>query len=239
MRVWDLVWGKPVEVLASVGLGILAYVRWFPGVIAVSSFILLHALVSWGRERSLTKRLGNNYMDVLRRSLHLVSDLADLTAKSFDIWMVDLYLPRFVWGRRRRWPYVGGKVLSRELSIALGNASTAPAEIEMDHEYFGACFKGAKNGLWADPMLVGPIDSGVENRFSDLPEKTNAELRRAFGVVMTYPLVDGLGRDCRGILVVHAARESEVATKVMGALIEREGMRRLDGCRHDIHSLIG
>ena len=109
----------------------------------------------------------------------------------------------------------------------------------MDHEYFGACFKGAKNGLWADPMLVGSIDSGVENRFSDLPEKTNAELRRAFGVVMTYPLVDGLGRDCRGILVVHAARESEVATKVMGALIEREGMRRLDGCRHDIHSLIG
>ena len=45
-----------------------------------------------------------------------------------------------------------------------------------------------------------------------------------------------LGRDCRGLLVIHAKRDAEIVTKALGALTEPEGKRRIATACVDIHN---
>ena len=99
MKWSELLWGRPIGALASVGLALAAFGRGWAWIIACAIFFVLHATVGWMRERSIVARLGVNYRDVLRRTLHLIADLADLSAGGYDLWMIELYLPRYVWCR--------------------------------------------------------------------------------------------------------------------------------------------
>ena len=239
MKWSDLLWGRVTLTAATVGLAIAGSVgdssRPWAWIFGLAGFIVLHAIIGWFRDRKFSNRVRQNYEEIQTRVLHLISDLSNLTAREFDLWMVDLYLPQSFFTLSTRSPFFRNQKLVRELSIALTDVRTVPLEIDMNHELFGSCFSYSRPGLWWDQTLAQThIADG--NLWHDLDEEVNNELRRTYGIVSVNPLVDALGRHCLGLLVVHTRRDSEVATKALGALAEPEGVRRLVGACRDIHS---
>ena len=238
--VWsDLLWGRPTLVIATVGLTLVGLTgnldRPWSWILGLACFIVLHSIVNWLRERSISGRLDRNYEIVQRRVLRLIADLSDITAGEFDLWMVDLYLPRTSFALSTCVPFVTKKKLVRELSLALTDVRTVPLEIELTHIFFGPCFDKAQPGIWWNVALV-ESSIGDNNRWHELDDVVNDELGDTFGTISVNPIVDGLGKDCRGLLVVHTRLDSEVATKALGVLTQLKGMRCLAGACHDIHS---
>lgn len=235
----DLLWGRPTLVIATVGLTILVgnldqSLSWILG---LACFIVLHSIVNWRRDRGVSGRLGRNYEIVQRRVLRLIADLSDLTAREFDLWMVDLYVPRRSMALSTCAPFVTKKNLVRELSLALTDVRVLPPEIELNHIFFGPCFSGSQSGIWWDDNLVG-ASMGDNNKWHEIDNVVNDELGEMFGVICVNPIVDGLGKQCRGLLIVHTKPDSEITTKALGALTQSEGIRRLAGACEDIHSYI-
>ena len=60
----------------------------------------------------------------------------------------------------------------------------------------------------------------------------------SYGVISVNPVVDNLGQECRGLLVVHAKRDAEIVTKVLGALQQPEGKRRMAAACVDLHGYL-
>ena len=238
MRWSDLLWGRVTLAAATVGLAIAGLFgdsnRPWAWILGLASFIVLHAFVSWRRERSSSSRLGRKYGDIQGRVLRLISDLSDLTAREFDLWMVDLYLPRSSLILSARSPFLVKQTLVRELSLAFTDVRTVPLEIELSHELFGPCFVQSQPGLWWDGGLA-QMRIEEDNRWDDLDDLVNSEIKKTYGAISVNPLVDMLGRHCLGLLVIHTKRDSETATKALGALAQSEGMRRLAGACRDIH----
>ena len=234
----SIFWGRPIVVLVTVGLTVLGLMGrqdrpWF-WILVFAAFIIVHESVNWWGEQRSTRRLGRNYQVIHERVLCLLADLADLTAGGFDLWMIDVYLPSHtiaVFNRLLNVPR-----LDRSLKVALTDVRTVPLEIEIDHELFGVCFAENKKKLWWDIDLA---DNSAENVWHDISEKVNCELRSTYGVISVNPIVDRLGKNCRGLIVVHAKPDSEIVTKVVGALREVEGKRRLDAACQGIHNLMG
>ena len=237
--VWyDLLLGRPTLVIATIGLTLVGLTgnsdRPWLWIFGLASFIVLHSVVNWLREKSISGRLGRSYEIVQRRVLRLISDLSNLTAREYDLWMVDLYLPRRSFALSVRRPLV--VKLVRELSLALTDVRTVPFEIRMDHKLFGQCFSQPHRGFWWDVNLAQP--SSEVNLWHEFEEMINDQLRKTYGAISVNPVVDNLGNKCCGLLVVHTERNSEVATKALGALTQSEGIRRLAGACEDIHSHI-
>ena len=206
MKWSELVWGRPAAAIASVGLALAAFREASVWVLLCFVFIVVHAVVGWVRERGVVWRLGVHYRDVLRRVLHLLSDLGDLSAGGYHLWMIEVYLPKYLWGRMLgSWPPTVQRALVRELSVAVGGASEPPHEVALTHQLFGRCFRRARSELWWDRSLTNfPMDE--VNRRAELDEKTDTELGQTFGVISVHPLVDAVGKDCKGLLVIHVGR---------------------------------
>ena len=239
MKWSDLLWGRVTLTVATVGLAIAGSVgdssRPWGWIFGLAGFIVLHSFIGWFRDRKFSSRVRQNFEEIQTRVLHLISDLSNLTAREFDLWMVDLYLPQSFFALSIRSPFFSKQKLVRELSIALTDVRIVPLEIDMSHELFGSCFVHSRRGLWWDQTLAQPHIEN-ENLWHALDEEVNRNLQETYGIVSVNPLVDTLGRHCFGLLVVHAKRDSEVATKALGALAEPEGVRRLVGACRDIHS---
>lgn len=239
MKWSEFLWGRVTLSAATVGLAIAslfeASERPWMWIYALASFIILHAIVSWSRERRLSNRLGYNYEDIQGRLLHLISDLSDLTAREFDLWMVDLYLIRSSITLSIRPPFFFKQTLVRELSLALTDVRAVPLKVELDHGLFGPCFTQRQTGLWWDVDLT-QMHIGDGNLWHKFEDQINGKLRETYGAVSVNPVADVLGRHCLGLLVVHTKRDLEVATKALGALAQPEGMRRLAGACRDVHS---
>lgn len=238
----DLLWGRPTLVMATIGLTLIGLIkdtdRPWELILGLATFIVLHSIVNWRRDRNVSGRLGRNYEIVQRRVLRLIADLSDLTAREFDLWMIDLYLPRRSVGISTRAPFIIRKKLVRELSLALTDVRVISPEIELDHELFGPCFSKSQSGIWWDENLIG-VPMGGNNKWHEIDNVVNDELGEIFGVISVNPIVDGLGKHCRGLLIVHTKPDFEIATKALGALKQPEGIRRLAGACEDIHGYIG
>ena len=239
MKLSEFFWGRVTLAGATVGLAIAglheAPERPWTWIYTLAGFIILHAFVSWNRERRLSNRLRYNYEDIQGRVLHLISDLSDLTAREFDLWMVDLYLVRFTSTLSIRPPFFVKQTLVRELSLALTDVRSVPVEIELNHALFGPCFNRCQTRLWWDEDLAH-TQIGDGNQWHELDEFISGKLKETYGSVSVNPVVDALGKRCLGLLLVHTKRDFEVTTKALGALGQPEGMRRLAGACRDIHS---
>ena len=230
-RVIAVVATAALALLGVLGNPDLPWVWIVAGVCACA--VVLIEVVKWREERNLSNRLGRRYEDVVGRVLRLIADLADLTAREFDLWVVDLYLPRTSFGVFRE---ARTDKLERSLSIGLTDVRTVPGELTLEDRVFGACFKECRPRLWWDIELT---PSSEENDWHRLGETDNRQLRSWCGVVSANPVSSNLGTDCRGVLVVHARHDAEIVTKVLTALRHSEGRRRMAAACRDIHSQLG
>ena len=239
MAFLNLLWSRPTLVLATVGLTLLVGSRDQPlsWTLGLAAFIVVHSLATWWRARSLPVRLGHNYDRLLRRVLRLIADLSDLTAREFDLWMVDLYVQRTSVVPSTSHPYLIRKRLVRQLSLALTDVRALPSEIELTHAFYGPCLSKSQPGIWWDNSLVSSTKAS-NNKWFEVGSAVNDELRQTAGMISVNPIVDGLGQNCRGLLVVHTRSDSEIATKALGVLTQSEGLRRLSGACEDIHSYL-
>ena len=235
MSWWDLLWSRPTSVAATAGLAIAGLVgnsdRPWIWILGFAIFMVTHEFVNFRRERNISNRLGRKYEIVQRRMLRLISDLSDLTAREFDLWVIDLYLPPSSFTPSAR-PHVAFE-LTRELSLALTDARAVPPDIRSDHALFGRCFGESCSGLWWDVGLK--MSSSGNNLWDTFHETVNSQLQKTYGVISVNPVVDDLGKNCRGLLVVHTNRDPVIATKALGVLTEPQGIRRLAEACHDIH----
>ena len=233
----SLMRGRPVKVVPTAILGFLGVIgssnrSWMLilASVCVGATVLLE-IINYRWERSKSNRLGRSYEIVLGRVLNLIADLSDLTARQFDLWVVDLYLPQ----RSSIFSQTYVRKLELSLHIALTDVRLVRNKIKLDHEFFGRCFTERRSELWWDVMLA---PSSEKNRWEGLDRSDNEQIRTEYGVISVNPVVDNLGGDCCGLLVVHAMRDAEVVTKVLGALTHSEGQRRMAAACVDIHNYL-
>ena len=224
MNWFNILFSRPILVVATLALTVAELIgtadRPWNWIVGICIFILIHEIVNWRIEKNISNRLKRNYESIQRRVLRLIADLADLTANEYDLWMVDLYVPR-------------SSKLVRELSIALTDVRIPLHEIQLNHELFGRCFKEPREGLWWNIELVPQSED--RNSWNKLSPLVNYELKQIYGAISVYPIVNSLGKNCLGLLVVHTGCDSETATKALGALTHPMGIRRLAETCHDIH----
>ena len=230
-----LILGRPAKVVATATLAFLGVVASFgwPGLwilaLACAALLILQELMIHRCEGRRSNRLGQSHGIILDRVLTLIADLSDLTAREFDLWVVDLYLPS------RSSVLYRAHVCRLELSlhIALTDVRSVSNRIDLDHAFFGPCFNEHRSELWWDVALA---PSSEENYWERLDDTNNDHIRTEYGVVSASPIIDNLREDCRGLLVVHAAPDAETVTKVLGALMQPEGRRRVAAACVDIQN---
>ena len=234
MNPYGLVINNSTLVLASVILAFLGVVgspdSLWVWILASGCVGVVVVLVIKNHRRQTSRILvGRNYGIVLSRIVRLIADLSDLSAREFDLWVVDLYLPkkhpsRFKKGRSRD--------LELSLHIALTDVRSVPDKIDLSNGLFGHCYDERRPELWWDIALA---PASEENHWNQLESGENEQMRTDYGVASVNPVVDNLGRNCTGLLVVHAMRDAEVVTKVLSALRHSEGRRRIAAACVDIH----
>lgn len=228
-------WGRPASAIAAVGLAIAGLWddvdRPWALILIFASFLVIHASINYVRDKKLSIVLGRNYASVQGRILRLLADLAEITAGEYELWTVDVYLPEKRFSRSSLW-FRAAK-LSLELSVSLTDRRPTLVNIEPGDRFFWECFDTARSKLWWDPSLVQTSNGG--NFFSKLDDASNKRLKEYCGVVGAYPVVNHLGKDCCGLLIVHTRRDTEMAVKALGALQSSESNRRLNEACKDVH----
>ena len=229
---------RTIRLVATVALAFLGVIGnpdqlwvWIVASLCVVG-ILLFEILSYRRTQNHENRLGRSYEAILGKVLSLIADLSDLTAREFDLWVVDLYLPSHPSTMSRQ---TRVRKLELSLHIALTDVRTVRSEIDLDHQFFGRCFIECQSDIWWDVALAPMTE---ENRWEGLDCRDNDDIRTEYGVVSVNPIVNGLGRDCRGLLMVHARQDAEAVTKVLGALRQSEGKRRIATACIDIHNYL-
>ncbi len=228
-----LIRARNIKVLATATLGFLGVIGnpnhiwvWILAVLCVIAIVLLEF------KKNSYNRLGRSYENVLGRVLALIADLSSLAGKRFDLWVVDLYLPRssftvFPPKRIRR--------LEQALHLALTDVRTVPNRIETDHVFFGRCFTEGRSAFWWDPTLA---PTSEENHWGRLDISDNGQIRTEYGIIRVNPVIDNLREDCRGLLVIHAAQDAEIVTKVLSVLTQSEGKRQVAAACVDIYNYL-
>ena len=225
----DSVRDRKFTILATAILGFLGVIgnpdQYWVWIVA---FLCAFSIV-W-REWRRSDGLGTNYRNIVERVMRLIADLSTMTAGRFDLWVVDVYLPRssitFLPPKR---------VCNLQLSlhVALKDVRKVPSKIESDHVLFRRCFNEHRSELWWDASFA---PTSEENLWELLDANDNDQIRTRYGVISVFPLIDNLGKNCCGLLVVHAARDAEIVTAVLGALKDAEGKRRVTGACYDIYN---
>jgi hypothetical protein len=235
----DLVFGKVTLALATVVLAVASATsgsgRWV-WIVGSAAFILLNTAVNAARDRSIVRRLGRDYDRVQRRAVQVVADLGQLAADRFDLWMIDLYLPRWKWSYVWRFPFLEREQeLSRQLSVSLVDARPQPPSVPISSGPHGTCFQQAKPLLWFLDRVQDLSSFNASDLFDDT---TNDELAKVYGALSVSPLVDQLGNNCVGVLAVHVKPERDLALKALGALQSADGRRRINNACVELNGLL-
>lgn len=240
MNLWVLLWSRPTKVAATVGLTILS-VRltvlsiseeprpWFILAWFLAGFIVLHEVVQYVRDNRSSLR-GKEMQD---RMLRLIADLSELAGGRYDIWVTDIYIPKYD-AMRLNFRVV---TLVRELTMALKNVREIPREVDAGNPLFGDSFRQKERRFWWDKDVV-QIESDVSNQWCKLTSQENRKLSRRYGAISINPIVDSLRSDCRGLLVVHVARDPEISTTAAGVFSQEGGQLRLSEACNDIHGVL-
>ncbi len=236
----DIVWGPVTLSMATVILAVSSLVdsgdRPWPWIVGSAIFIVLHTSIATVRNLNIVRRLGRHYDRVQSRSVQIVSDLGQLTADQFDLWMVDLYLPRSRPRISRRRPFVYlERELSRQLSVSLVDARPQPPSVDSRSGPHGLCFTSRRPQIWYDEDTLG---SSPDNLWSTFNPSNNEQLAKTYGVLGVSPIVDQLGNNCVGVLVVHVEPEPDKALRALGALTSPEGRRRLNNACVELNGLL-
>jgi len=236
----DFVWGPVTVSVATVVLAIASVVggedRPWAWVVGSAGFIVLHAVVGHYRARSALRRLGRDYDRVQRRAVQIIADLAQLAADQFDLWMVDIYLPRRSFDVVKAKRFIRSRTtLERQLSVSLVDTRVQPPIVSVSEGPHGQCFSSARPLLWfVDPAGV----TSPDNSAGSFTTAANAELAAAYGALSVSPIVDQLGKRCLGVLAVHVEPEADKALRALGALRSAEGRRRLTNACVELNGLL-
>ena len=229
---------RSIRVVATVALAFLGvignpdqYWVWIVASLCVVVIMVIE-IVNYRRTQHGENRLGRSYEAILGRVLNLIADLSDLTAREFDLWVVDLYLPSHPSAMSLQTRI---RKLELSLHIALTDVRSVRSEIDLERQFFGRCFTERQSDIWWDIALAPTTE---ENRWGGLDCRDNDNIRTEYGVVSVNPVVNALGRDCRGLLMVHARGDAEAVTKVLSALRQSEGKRRIAAACFDIHNYL-
>ena len=185
----------------------------------------------WGArwEDRSANPLGAKHDAVLGRALTLIADLAHLAGKEYDLWVVDLYLPKyalFAWSRS------GVSTLGLAVHLALTDSRTVPNQQQVDGSLVGAVFSERRPAHWWDEALAAPAD---ESWWQGLDEKARRTFRdEEYGAITAFPVLSSVGTDCCGVLVVHVKRDAEAVAKALSVLRQEEGKRRVAAACRDI-----
>lgn len=240
-RTLDVVFGRTTLTIATLSLTIAGV--WNPEkrswlwIFCSAGFILAHTAVSEYRERSIVRALGRDYDRIQRKCVQAVADLGELVGGRFDIWMVDLYLPRKMWRLSPKWPFIKlGRVLSRELSMSLVDPREQPPSIALDDLLpHGKCFQSTRRLLW---LRRDSYEQDGENAGSNFSVELNDKLSKDYGALSLNPLVDSVGKHCVGVLAVHVAPDRDSAFKAKSALRSGSGQRKLANICEEINGLL-
>lgn len=243
MNLLELLWSRLIRVAATVGLTVLSISgKPKPWVFLLAGFIVLHEVVQYVRDSRSSLR-GNEL--VQRRIMRLIADLSELAGDKYHFWVTDIYIPKYLTGgivgvmRLVQKKLLGHDrrvvTLVRELSFALKDVREVPHEVDDDNRLFGGSFRQRERRVWWDQNVV-QIESDVNNQWSQLTMQENQALSSRYGAISINPIVDSMGNDCRGLLVVHVARDSEISTTAVGVFSQNRGQLRLSQACNDIHS---
>ena len=254
MKIVDFIWSRVSSTVASVALAIFGLVgdtkrpwswedafannRPWGWIFSLAAFLVLHSGVNWRREREKARRIAGNRQMVQSNLLHLISDLSGLAGRKYDLWIVDMYVERTIWCLVGQWPYFRKGVLDREVSLSLSDVTTLPGRIEICDNLFGGCFDSRVPKIWWDPDVAQTALS-ASNCLNDLDDSENATLTARSGVIKIWPIADQGRLGCSGIVVVHANRNTAVATNVLGVLVGAEADRLLARSSENIYNQLG
>ena len=206
---------------SSVGMGVLAGLCG----VAVVGFEV------WGarwEERSANP-LGAKHEAVLGRAVSLIADLADLAGKEYDLWVVDLYLPKYALFARSS---ARSGTLGLAVHLALTDTRTVPSQLQVHGSLIGSVFLERRPAHWWDETLAS---AAGENRWCGLDEKARRRFQEEeYGVISAFPVLSSVGTDCCGVLVVHVKRDPEAAAKALSVLRQEEGKRRVAAAGRDM-----
>lgn len=236
----DLVWGPVTVSIAAAVLAIASAVggddRPWPWIIGSAGFIVVHTAVNAARDQSIVRRLGRDYDRVQRRAVQVVSDLGELAAAKYDLWMIDLYVPATLWRIKRTWPFFAKRLeLRRQLSVSLVDARPQPPVVDISTGPHGECYSTSEPLIWFDPSEHGHAPG---NRWDQYDGAANGRLAAVYGVLSITPVVDQLGKNCNGVLAVHVEPEREAAVQAIGVLQSHEGRRRLHNACVELNGLL-
>lgn len=234
-----LLLSRPTRVVATIGLTISLAIGnnnlpWL-WILFFALVVVVHEIGTYVRERRGPNGLGLRYGPVQRRVSSLITDLAELGGRNFDFWVLDIYL------LRTSFPYPIGRrrvvELVREFSFGLTAVSDVPLTVRANEGLVWASFSESSRKLWWNPDL-DPRPSG-ENQFDNLSESENRRLRNDYGAISVNPIVDHLGRKCKGLLVIHVKPDMFNTTTAVGVFTAEEGVRRLVEACNAIHRELG
>lgn len=232
----DIAFGPFTLTLATIVFTVAITLGTWPVTIGSAGFIILHSAANVARDRSIVRRLGRDYDLVQRRAVQVVSDLGQLAADQFDLWMVDLYLCEWDWSPKLRRPFkLPERVLSRQLSVSLIAERHPPPTTDLQSGLHGMCFQEAKPFLWINEAIHG---ESPDNAWATLEDSSNNELTKSYGVLNVSPLIDQLGKRCVGVMAVHVGPERDVVHKALGALRSPQGCHRINNACVELHALL-
>ena len=242
-----ILWNPITATLAAVCLAVLGFLeaddRPWPLIIGLALFLVVHALVNAAIKQNLAAKLGERYADLQRCAVQLIADLSGLGKNQHGLWMVDLYLYHagLRWTNRR--PFlIRGSELSRELSVSLLEVSDEPTEVKLDSTVHGLCFRRARPYFWFDGAELGAChgDSGSNDRnlWHSQDQQENEKMASRYGLLSVSPIVNQLGRNCLGVLVVHVKPERHKSFEAHSAITSEEGRRDLHNACVELHGLL-
>ncbi len=207
-------------------------------VLAVTFAIVGHTSVGWFVGRRSEQEMRQKYGRVLNRLFQLLSDLGDLSSQDHGLWRIEVYVERVAFALSLRRPWFRRRMLVPAHLLALKHVAPPAQSISIHDELFGWSFRNAKPCLWWNDNL-GQFRHGHDtppNRAIDLRPCVNQELEGRFGSVSVNPIVDDLGAQCIGLLVIHTPRDPEIVTKALGALFSENARRHVARACHDLHT---
>lgn len=227
------------RVLAVVVLGVLGVAGAEDGsgllALAVPFALVAVALefLSARWEGRSTSPLGVKHEAVLGRALTLIADLAQLAGREYGLWVVDLYVPQYTFFS---WSTGRPKTLGLAVHLALIDTRAVLSRVEVEEPFAGSVFSARRPSYWWDETLA---PSGAENSWEELDEESRRVFgEEGYGLISAHPVMNNLGTDCRGVLVVHVRRDAEAATQALSVLLQEEGKRRVaEACRDIFNQL--
>ena len=246
-------WGPIPLATATVVLAILGLLDgddrpWF-WILLVAAFIVVHSARLYFSEQSIVSRFAQNYDRAQHYATQMVSDLAALSGNHFDLWVVDIYVPRVRFRPfQRHFAFLDKTLLVRQLSVSLVEVSTQPAHIDLERSQdvetrvYAECFTSVTPQVWFDEDRLGSeyeLASSVHNGWHSCTDQEKIDMGKAFGIMTVWPIVDQLSSSPRGILVVYVKPEHDKPLRARGALLSIQGRRHIHNACIGVYDLLG